>query len=134
MPTLPHLTRRDGVFYWRRKVRPLSTTICDLRVSLRTTDRARATILSRVLSAESEPIMAALEQDKITLDEARRYLQHVVKSHVTVEQDLRRDLRFRYGKPPCAMERQIVAGMNESWDILAVKGSARLSRTRSRKR
>jgi len=67
MTALPHLTRRDGVYYWRRKVRPLSTTICDLRVSLRTTDRARATILCRVLSAESEPMMAALEQDRITL-------------------------------------------------------------------
>jgi integrase len=122
MPALPHLTRRDGVFYWRRKVRPLSTTICDLRVSLRTTDRARATILSRVLSAESEPIMAALEQDRITLEEARRYLQHVVKSHVTAEHDLRQDLRFRYGKPPCEIERQIVRGINEAWDILADQG------------
>ena len=122
MSALPHLTRRDGVFYWRRKVRPLSTTICDLRVSLRTTDRARATILSRVLSAESEPIMAALEQDRITLEEARRYLQHVVKTHVTAEHDLRQDLRFRYGKPPCEIERQIISGIREAWDILADQG------------
>ena len=79
MTALPHLTRRDGVYYWRRKIRPQSTSFCDLRVSLRTTDRVRATILSRVLSAESEPMIAALEQDKITLAEARGYLQHVVK-------------------------------------------------------
>ncbi len=122
MTTLPHLTRRGDVYYWRRKVHPQSTSICDLRVSLRTTNRIRATILSRVLSAESEPIMAALEQDRITLEEARRYLQHVVKSHVTADHDLRRDLRFRYGKPPGEMERQIVAGMNEAWDILADQG------------
>lgn len=122
MTALPHLTRRDGVYYWRRKVRPQSTTICDLRVSLRTTDRVRAAILSRVLSAESEPIMAALEQDRITLEEARRYLQHVVKSHVTAEHDLRQDLRFRYGKPPCEIERQFVSGINEAWDILADQG------------
>ena len=122
MTALPHLTRRGDVYYWRRKVTAQSTTICDLRVSLRTTDRIRATILSRVLSAESEPIMAALEQDRITLEEARRYLQHVVKSHVTADHDLRRDLRFRYGQPPCEMERQIVAGMNEAWNILADQG------------
>lgn len=122
MTALPHLTRRGDVYYWRRKVHPLSTSICDLRVSLRTTNRIRATILSRVLSAESEPIMAALEQDRITLEEARRYLQHVVKSHVTADHDLRQDLRFRYGKPPGEMERQIVAGMNEAWDILADQG------------
>lgn len=122
MTALPHLTRRDGVYYWRRKVRPLSTIICDIRVSLRTTDRVRAAILSRVLSAESEPIMAALEQDRITLAEARQYLQHVVKSHVTADHDLRRDLRFRYGQPPCEIERQIVTGIKEAWDILAEHG------------
>ncbi|PZX38031.1 hypothetical protein LY56_03048 [Roseinatronobacter thiooxidans] len=122
MTALPHLTRRDGVYYWRRKVRPLSTIICDIRVSLRTTDRVRAAILSRVLSAESEPIMAALEQSRITLAEARQYLRHVVKSHVTVDHDLRRDLRFIYGKPPCEIERQIVSGINDAWDILAEQG------------
>ena len=122
MSAVPHLTRRAGVFYWRRKVRPLSTKICDLRVSLRTTDRARVTILSRVLSAESEPMMAALELDRLTLGEARKYLQHVVKSHVTAEHDLRQDLRFRYGVPPTEMEKQIVWGMDEAWDILAEQG------------
>lgn len=122
MTALPHLTRRGGVYYWRRKVRPQSTTICDLRVSLRTTDRVRAAILSRMLSAESEPLMADLEQDRITLVEARRYLQHVVKSHVTADHDLRRDLRFRYGQPPCEIERQIVTGIKEAWDILAEHG------------
>lgn len=122
MTALPHLTRRDGVYYWRRKVRPQSTTICDLRVSLRTTDRVRAAILSRVLSAESEPLMADLEQDRITLAEARQYLQHVVKSHVTAEHDLRRDLRFRYGNPPCEMERQIVSGIDEAWNIVSEQG------------
>ena len=122
MTALPHLTCRDGVYYWRRKVRPQSTRIVDLRVSLRTTDRGRATILSRVLSAESEPLMASLEQDRITLDEARKYLQHVVKTHVTAEHDLRQDLRFRYGAPPCEMERQITFGMKDAWDILAERG------------
>ena len=122
MTALPHLTCRDGVYYWRRKVRPQSTRIVDLRVSLRTTDRGRATILSRVLSAESEPLMASLEQDRITLDEARNYLQHVVRTHVTAEHDLRQDLRFRYGSPPCEMERQITSGMTEAWDILAQQG------------
>ena len=122
MTALPHLTRRDGVYYWRRKVRPQSTTICEIRVSLRTTDRVRAAILSRVLSAESEPLMADLEQDRITLVEARRYLQRVVKSHVTADHDLRRDLRFRYGQPPCEIERQIVTGITEAWDILAEHG------------
>jgi integrase len=122
MTALPHLTRRESVYYWRRKARRQSTGIVDLRVSLRTTDRVRATILSRVLSAESEPIMAALERDRITLEEARRYLRHVVKSHVTAEHDLRQDLRFRYGSPPCDIERQIVSGMNEVWDILADQG------------
>ncbi len=122
MTSLPHLTCRDGVYYWRRKVRPQSTRIADLRVSLRTTDRVRATILSRVLSAESEPILAALEQDRITLEEARRYLQHVVKTHVTAQNDLRQDLRFRYGSPPCELERQITSNTTETWDILAEQG------------
>ncbi len=66
--------------------------------------------------------MAALEQDRITLAEARQYLQHVVKSHVTADHDLRRDLRFRYGQPPCEIERQIVTGIKEAWDILAEHG------------
>jgi integrase len=66
--------------------------------------------------------MASLEQDRITLDEARKYLQHVVKTHVTAEHDLRHDLRFRYGSPPCEMERQITSGMTEAWDILAEQG------------
>ena len=122
MTALPHLTCRDGVYYWRRKVRPQSTKIADLRVSLRTTDRGRATILSRVSSAESEPLMASLEQDRITLDEARKYLQHVVRTHVTAEHGLRQNLRFRYGSPPCEMERQITSGMTEAWDILAEQG------------
>ncbi len=122
MTPLPHLTRRGDVYYWRRKVHPQSTTICDLRVSLRTTNRVRATILSRVLSAESEPIMAGLEQDRITLAEARKYLQHVVRTHVKAEHDLRQDLRFRYKSPPCEIERQIVSGMQEAWDILAEQG------------
>jgi integrase len=122
MPVLPHLTRRDGVYYWRRKVRTFSTFICDLRVSLRTTDRAKAITLSRVLSAVSESIVADLEQDRITLEEARQYLQHVVKSRVTAELDLRQDLRFRYGMPSCELERQIVSAMNEAWDILAEQG------------
>lgn len=122
MTALPHLTCREGVYYWRRKVRPQSTRIVDLRVSLRTTDRGRAAILSRVLSAESEPLMASLEQDRITLDEARKYLQHVVRTHVTAEHDLRQDLRFRYGSPPCEMERQITSGMTEAWDILSEQG------------
>ena len=122
MTALPHLTRRDSVYYWRRKVRPQSTGIADLRVSLRTTDRGRATILSRVLSAESEPLMASLEQNRITLDEARKYLQHVVRTHVTAAHDLRQDLRFRYGSPPCEIERQISSGMKHAWDILAEQG------------
>jgi hypothetical protein len=67
-------------------------------------------------------MIAALEQDRITLAEARRYLQHVVKTHVTAAHDLRQDLRFRYGSPPCKMERQIVSGMNEAWDFLAEQG------------
>ena len=66
--------------------------------------------------------MAGMEQDRITLSEARQYLQHVVKTHVAAEHDLRQDLRFRYGKPPGEMERQIVAGMNAAWDILAEQG------------
>lgn len=66
--------------------------------------------------------MASLEQDRITLDEARKYLQHVVRTHVTAEHDLRQDLRFRYGSPPCEMERQITSGMTEAWDILAEQG------------
>lgn len=67
-------------------------------------------------------MIAALEKDRITLEEARKYLQHVVKTHVTAEHDLRQDLRFRYGSPPCEMERQITSGMTEAWDILAAQG------------
>ncbi len=56
MTALPHLIRRDGVYYWRRTSRRLSTGSIDLRVSLRTTDRSRAITLARVLSAGNPPI------------------------------------------------------------------------------
>lgn len=123
MTALPHLTRRDGVYYWRRKSRRLSTGSIDLRVSLRTTDRSRAITLARVLSADSETIMPALEQSRITLDEAKRYLHHVVRSHTENAADLRRNLRLRYGVPSCDMQDRFAWAKAKSWELLARMGT-----------
>lgn len=122
MTALTHLTRRDGVYYWRRKSRRLSTGSIDLRVSLRTTDRSRAITLARVLSADSETIMPALEQSRITLDEAKRYLHHVVRSHTESAADLRRNLRLRYGVPSCDMQERFAWAKAKSWELLASMG------------
>ncbi|MES2846124.1 MAG: hypothetical protein V4747_13930 [Pseudomonadota bacterium] len=123
MTALPHLTRRDGVYYWRRKSRRLSTGSIDLRVSLRTTDRSRAITLARVLSAYSETIMPALEQSRITLDEAKRYLHHVVRSHTENAADLRRNLRLRYSVPSCDMQDRFAWAKAKSWELLARIGT-----------
>ena len=123
MTALPHLTRRDGVYYWRRKSRRLSTGSIDLRVSLRTTDRSRAITLARMLSADSETIMPALEQSRITLDEAKRYLHHVVRSHTENAADLRRNLRLRYGVPSCDMQDRFAWAKAKAWELLARMGT-----------
>lgn len=123
MTALPHLTRRDGVYYWRRKSRRLSTGSIDLRVSLRTTDRSRAITLARVLSADSETIMPALEQSRITLDEAKRYLQPVVRSHTENAADMRRNMRLRYSVPSCDMQDRFAWAKAKSWELLARIGT-----------
>lgn len=123
MTALPHLTRRDGVYYWRRKSRRLSTGSIDLRVSLRTTDRSRAITLARMLSADSETIMPALEQSRITLDEAKRYLHHVVRSHTEDAADLRRNLRLRYGVPGNDVQDKFAWAKAKSWELLARMGT-----------
>lgn len=75
-----HLMRRGGTYYWRRKARRLSTCFVDWQVSLRTTDRARAVILCRRLTADSEQVLEAIEQKRLTQQEARAFLRYVVQT------------------------------------------------------
>ena len=77
MGSQSHLMRRGRVFYWRRKTRRFSTGICDLQVSLRTTDRCWAGKIARQLSAESDMLMDAVAQDRISSSEAILYLKAV---------------------------------------------------------
>lgn len=82
MHVCPHLSRRGDVWYWRRKTRRFSTGSLDFHLSLRTTNRARALILARRVTAESEIIMEAVCNDHLNPREARAYLTHVIEDEL----------------------------------------------------
>jgi integrase len=73
-----HMFQRNQIWYWRRKVRKLSPKIIDLQLSLLTTNRQRAVIVARYVTAESEVVVEALQQGKITIEEARAFLRAVI--------------------------------------------------------
>lgn len=73
-----HIFQRNQVWYWRRKVRRLSPKIIDLQHSLFTTNRQQAVIVARRVTAESEIVVEALQQGKITILEARAFLRAVI--------------------------------------------------------
>lgn len=73
-----HLFRRGNTFYWRRRVPGFSTDICMFQLSLRTETRSEACIISRKLSAESDRMFDALTRNLISVEDARKWLSHVV--------------------------------------------------------
>ncbi|MBL4917088.1 DUF6538 domain-containing protein [Szabonella alba] len=82
MAAHPHLMRRGTVYYWRRRFLRFSTGNIDLQVSLRTTERLPAVKLARKLSAESDRLMDAVAMNRISAQEAVRYLKSVAAREV----------------------------------------------------
>ena len=80
MSNFQHCYRRGEVWYWRRTLRLISTGICDLHLSLRTTDRKSAVILSRKVTSESEIIMTAILHNQITTEEAKSFVRSVIET------------------------------------------------------
>lgn len=73
-----HMFQRGDVWYWRRKTRGFSTRIIDLQISLRTTNRQRAVMIARRVTAESDDVMEAVKQSQMTLEEAKAFLRAVI--------------------------------------------------------
>lgn len=73
-----HLFRRGNVFYWRRRVPGLSTSIEVLQLSLRTEARTEAYIISHKLTAESDRMFDALTRNLVSMEDARKWLSHVI--------------------------------------------------------
>lgn len=75
----PHLERRGQVYQWRRKFGTISTKFVQVRLSLLTTDRAVAVKLARKTTAASECIVQELLEDRITKEEATRFLAATIR-------------------------------------------------------
>lgn len=73
-----HLFRRGQTWYWRRRVPGFSTENITIQLSLRTQMRSEALILSRKLTAESDRMFDDLTLDLVTLDDARKWLAHII--------------------------------------------------------
>ncbi|MGY6535103.1 MAG: site-specific integrase [Pararhodobacter sp.] len=73
-----HMFQRGDVWYWRRKARGFSTRIIDLQISLRTTNRQRAVMIARRVTAESDDVMEAVKQSQMTIAEAKAFLRAVI--------------------------------------------------------
>ena len=80
MQTQPHLSKRGDVYQWRRKSRRFSTETIDIKLSLGTTDRNRALILARKVSAESDQIMEHIVENRITPERGRAFLAAVIRN------------------------------------------------------
>lgn len=80
MQTQPHLYRRGSVYQWRRRVQRQSTVIVDFKLSLQTTDRRRAGMLARKISAESDAVMDQIIRNRITPEEGRKWLARVIEA------------------------------------------------------
>ncbi len=73
-----HLFQRGSVFYWRRRVPGLSTSIDMLQLSLRTGVRAEACMIARKLTVESDRMFDDLTRNLISVEDARTWLSHVI--------------------------------------------------------
>ena len=73
-----HLFRRGSVFYWRRRVPGLSTSIDILQLSLRTGVQAEACMIARKLTVESDRMFDDLTHNLISVEDARTWLSHVI--------------------------------------------------------
>ena len=73
-----HLFQRGAVFYWRRRVPGLSTSVDMLQLSLRTGLRAEACMIARKLTVESDRMFDDLTRYLISVEDARTWLSHVI--------------------------------------------------------
>ena len=62
MASIQHVYRRGRIFWWRRIFRLSPESKCDIRISLRTADRRRATELGAMLTAASGGVTMLVEE------------------------------------------------------------------------
>lgn len=74
MPRTQNLFLRGSVYYWRRKLRRLSTGFIDLQISTLTTNKRKALIIGRGLSYESDLLMDRIAKNLISPQETKAYL------------------------------------------------------------
>ncbi|MEI4486687.1 DUF6538 domain-containing protein [Frigidibacter sp. MR17.14] len=114
MGTTQHLIRRGHFFHWRRRLPAQSTSFGVLQVSLRTTDPARARILARRLTAESDRMFEDIRRETLTPADARKWLNHVVSEEIARVR-LDRSLIFADG----GANPQADWAMATAWQMLA---------------
>lgn len=120
MQTQPHLSKRGEVYQWRRKSRRFSTEIIDIKLSLRTTDRNRALILARKVSAESDQIMEHIIANRITPERGRAFLAAVIRNERAKIEQLKMLARIDSLDPEDDARHD--AAMAEAWDRIAQNG------------
>ena len=77
-----HLQKRGSMWYWRRRLPSQSTGSTCITLSLRTTDRVRASIVARRLTAESDHMFDDIANDLLSPDDARAWLGHVLTAEL----------------------------------------------------
>ena len=120
MQTQPHLSKRGEVYQWRRKSRRFSTETIDIKLSLRTTDRNRALILARKVSAESDQIMEHIIANRITPERGRAFLAAVIRNERAKIEQLKMLARIDSLDPEDDARHD--AAMAEAWDRIAQNG------------
>lgn len=74
MRKLTNQFQRGSVYYWRRKMRGLSTEFFDMQISTLATDRSKASNICRGLNAESDRLMNRLMHCQIKPAEMKVFL------------------------------------------------------------
>lgn len=120
MQTQPHLSKRGDVYQWRRKSRRFSTETIDIKLSLGTTDRNRALILARKVSAESDQIMEHIVENRITPERGRAFLAAVIRTERAKIDQLKLLARIDSLTPEDDARHD--AAMAEAWGRIAQNG------------
>ena len=85
MPMIAHVFRRGAVYTWRRRVPVRSgnaTKAGYIQVSLHTHDPAKARVIGAALHATSERAFELMAASRLTAEQARTWLEHVVKKEL----------------------------------------------------
>lgn len=85
MPLIAHVFRRGAVYTWHRRV-PVSagnaTKASYIQVSLHTHDPAKACVIGAALHTTSERVFELMAASRLTAEQARTWLEHVVKAEL----------------------------------------------------